>query len=213
MVRFLVVRHGYSITNKDKRFTGQTNVPLDAVGYQQAEAVSNYLFENYKIDAIYSSDLSRAVETLAPLARRLSLPIRTDARLREFAMGDWEGRKFSEIDEMYPETRRLQKLDPWHVRYEGGESCDEVMARVSRCILSIAEENEGKTVALVSHGGAIRQLLRFVLNLSYEDFAKAPALSNASISVIEYENGVFRLVCANETEHLSALQENEVETK
>ena len=99
------------------------------------------------------------------------------------------------------------------MRYEGGESCDEVMARVSQCILSIAEENEGKTALVASHGGAIRQLMRFVLKLSYEDHAKAPTIANASISVIEYENGAFRLVSASETEHLSAVNENEVETK
>ena len=207
MVRLLILRHGYSVTNKEKRFTGQRDVPLDAVGHKQAEAACRYLVENYKIDAIYSSDLCRAADTVAPLAERLSLPIRKDARLREFAMGDWEGKKFAEIDALYPETRARQKIDPWRMRYEGGESCDEVMARVSECILSIARENEGKTVLVASHGGAIRQLMRFVLGLSYEEHEKAPLITNASLSLIEYEDGALRLRFSGKTEHLAEFAE------
>ncbi len=211
MVKVLIVRHGYSVTNKEKRYTGQTDVPLDAIGYRQAEAACKYIAEKYKVDVIYSSDLCRVVETVRPLSERLSLPIVTDARLREFAMGEWEGKSFSEVESLFPETYACLKKTPWLVRYDGGESCDEVFFRVRECVKEIIKENEGKTVVIASHGGAIRQILRFAFGFLPGEPYEIPHLKNASISVIECEGDVIRVVSHSETEHLAALNENEIE--
>ena len=68
MVKFIVVRHGFSSSNLDKTLTGHLDAPLVEMGYKQGQAVSEYIFNNYKIDAIYSSDLIRAVQTVEKLA-------------------------------------------------------------------------------------------------------------------------------------------------
>ncbi len=213
MVRLLLVRHGYSVTNKEKRYTGHRDVPLDAVGLLQGEAVCRSLAEHYTVDAIYSSDLCRAVETVRPLADRLSLPIHKDARLREYFMGEWEGKSFEEVERLFPETYACLKKTPWLVRYDGGESCDEVYFRVCECMQGIIKENEGKTVVIASHGGTIRQILRFALGFLPGEPYEVPHLKNASISVIECEGDVIRVVSYNETEHLAELRENEVEAR
>ena len=203
MVRLLIVRHGLSLTNKDKRYTGQRDVPLAPLGLLQGEAVSRYIAENYEVSAIYSSDLSRAVDTVAPLAKYLSLPIVKTAALREFAMGEWEGKNFEEVKTLFPETCALLKTEKWRVRYDGGESYEEVRARVRDCFAKIVMENEGKTVAVASHGGAIRAYLSIVMGLDLKDIAGVPAVSNASLSVVEVENGAYRIVCLGEDGYLA----------
>ena len=69
MTKLLIVRHGYSTSNVHKTFTGHIDSPLSEVGFKQAEKVSAYLNENYKVDENYSSDLSRAIDTVMPLAK------------------------------------------------------------------------------------------------------------------------------------------------
>ena len=100
MVTLLLLRHGYSVYNKAKRFTGQQDIPLDTVGVLQAQSAAKYLTENYAINAVYSSDLCRAVDTARPTAERLGLPIHTDAALRELAMGVWEGMLFDDVNRL-----------------------------------------------------------------------------------------------------------------
>lgn len=213
MVRLLIVRHGFSMTNKDKRYTGHMDVPLDAVGLLQGEAASRYLAAHYAVDAIYSSDLCRAVETVRPLSEQLSLPIRKDARLREYFMGEWEGKAFSEVKTLFPMTCQALKTEPWRVRYDGGESVHDVYLRVSECLDEIIKENEGKTVVIASHGGAIRQMLRYALRLPAERYSELPRVANASISEIEIEGETMRVLRISETEHLAELIENEVEMR
>ncbi len=198
MVGLLIVRHGLSLTNKDKRYTGQTDVPLAPLGFAQGEAVSRYIAENYSVDAIYSSDLCRAVETLAPLGRILSLPIRKHAGLREFAMGEWEGKTYAEVKELFPETCALLKTEKWRVRYDGGESYEEMHRRVTAAFAEIIAENEGKTVAVASHGGAIRMYLATALGIPLQSVEKAPTVSNASLTVVEIENGEARIALLGE---------------
>ena len=213
MTRLLIVRHGYSMTNKEKRYTGHMDVPPDAVGLLQGEAASRYLAAHYAVDCIYSSDLCRAVETVRPLSEQLSLPIRKDARLREYFMGEWEGKSFSEVQELFPKTYQTLKTEPWLVRYDGGESVNDVYLRVRECLDEIIRENEGKTVVIASHGGAIRQMLRYALRLPAERYSELPHVANASISEIEVDGEEVRVLRLSETEHLASLCENEVETR
>lgn len=213
MVRLLVIRHGYSLTNKDKRYTGQTDVPLDQIGHLQAEAAARYIAKKYKVDAIYSSDLCRAAETARPLSERLSLPIQKDARLREYFMGEWEGMGFAEAKEKFSETAAALKNEPWRVRYDGGESVDEVFMRIRDFMEEILRENEGKTVAVFSHGGAIRQIFRYAMHWPCERFAEIPHFANASISEFEIDGEAARAVFISKTEHLEALGANEIEVR
>ena len=83
MVRMLFVRHGQSEANEKMLFTGQTDVSLSQTGRHQAQALKEFVLRTYAVDAIRSSDLKRACETVAPIAEALSLPVVRDARLRE----------------------------------------------------------------------------------------------------------------------------------
>ncbi len=208
MVTLLIVRHGLSLSNKEKRYTGQRDVPLAPLGYRQAEAVSRYIAEKYTVDAIYASDLSRTTDTLAPLAKGLSLPIIKREDLREISLGDWEGKTYEEVQTLYPETWQMLKTARHLVRYEGGESYREAYDRAVSAFLSIARENEGRTAAVASHGGTIRLFLAKVLGLPFEQGnEKTPMIPNASLTAVEIDGEDMRLVFAGEDGYLGTLTE------
>ena len=83
MTRFIIIRHGLSVYNEARRFQGHLDIPLHAIGLEQADASAKYVLENYKIDRVYSSDLCRASRTAQPIADGLGLPLELDKRLRE----------------------------------------------------------------------------------------------------------------------------------
>ena len=207
MVRLLIVRHGLSVTNKDKIYTGQRDVPLAPLGHRQAEAACRYIMENYKVDAVYASDLCRAKDTVFPIAKALSLPLQTRADLREISLGDWEGKTYEEVKVLYPKTWAMLTTARHLARYEGGESYAEAYARAKKAFLEIAGENEGRTVAIASHGGLIRLFLAAVLGLAVEHGGKAPLITNASLSGVEIEGEEMRLVFAGEECYLADLTE------
>lgn len=207
MVRLLIVRHGLSVTNKDKIYTGQRDVPLAPLGHRQAEAACRYIMENYKVDAVYASDLCRAKDTVFPIAKALSLPLQTRADLREISLGDWEGKTYEEVKVLYPKTWEMLKTARHLARYEGGESYAEAYARAKKAFLEIAGENAGRTVAIASHGGLIRLFLAAVLGLAVEHGGKAPLITNASLSVVEIEGEEMRLVFSGEEGYLADLTE------
>ena len=105
VTRLIVVRHGESMANKQCIFAGHTDVDLTKLGKKQAELVCGFLCScKYKIDKIYSSDLSRAYNTVFPAAEKLGLEIIKDENLREIYAGKWEGATFESLKENFPES-------------------------------------------------------------------------------------------------------------
>ena len=156
---------------------------------------------------MYASDLCRAADTLRPLADALSLPLHTKKELREISLGDWEGRTYDEVKVLYPETWEMLKTARHLARYEGGESYAEAYERARNAFLSIAKENEGRTVAVCAHGGTIRLFLAFVLGLALEDGGKAPVIPNASLTAVQIDGEDMRIVFAGEEGYLLDLIE------
>ena len=203
MTKLLCIRHGYSEYNHLKKFTGQLDIPLTPLGIQQAEITAQYLLETYKIDAIYSSDLSRAVHTAKPVADALGLSIVTDKRLRELDLGDWTDMYIAEVREKYPVEYEAYRKG---ARCLGGESLDELKDRALSAVYEIAQANEGKTVLIAAHGGTIRAILRGLQNLSVEEAEKVPIVSNNSVTELDYANGSFEIIKISYDEHLSKLK-------
>jgi broad specificity phosphatase PhoE len=143
MTMFYLVRHGQTDWNKEGRYQGQADTPLNAVGEEQARLLAGK-FDGIRIDAIYSSDLQRARRTAEAIGQALQLPVQLDVRLREINHGVWEGMLFSDIVRRYaPEIKE---------RAPGGESVTEVADRVLTAAESIARMHPDETVILVSHG-------------------------------------------------------------
>ncbi|MBQ8868130.1 MAG: histidine phosphatase family protein [Oscillospiraceae bacterium] len=186
MVRFVIVRHGFSEGNREKRFSGQMDVPLDAAGKKQAQSVAKYVCDNFKIDAIYSSDLIRAYDTAKPCAEALGLEINTCKELREVDVGAFTGVLIEEVKVRFKEAFENYRQNPGIAQFPDGESYGDMLKRALSAIEKIAAENDGKTVLIATHGGVVRVLRAHWLGISLEDIGAVPHVPNASVTVAEY---------------------------
>ena len=180
-------RHGQTIWNVERRFQGQTDIPLDETGEAQADYAARRL-ATLRPNAIVSSDLIRAQSTAAPLARLTGLTVTLDKDLRERFGGDWEGLSDEEIAERYPAERAT-----WNP--PNGEStvavADRVRAALERTAASLAA---GQLAVLVSHGAALRLGMERLLGLPEEAFGALGPLSNCSWSVLSQRHDRWRLL-------------------
>lgn len=202
MTRLILIRHGESLYNLEKRYTGQTDVPLTEKGVLQAKITADYIIENYKIDEIYSSDLSRAVETARPIADALGLTIKTDERLREIYAGEWQKLLFSEVKARYPEEYEEYKRSEGLKRTRGGESLIDVQERAYSAVLDIIRDNPGKTVLISSHNGPIKALLAKLLGIGLPEMK---SVSNNSVSEVLCEGGKYEVIKLGYDGHLGEL--------
>ena len=203
MVTFIIVRHGYSVANKEKRFSGQMDIPLDEVGLCQAESVADYIVENFKVDSIYTSDLIRTVQTVKPTAERLGLAINKCKELREVDVGTWQGRLVEDIKKEYPENFEVYRKTPGLCRFDGGENYSDCLYRAKDVLDRLAKENDGKTIVIGTHGGVIRTLRAYLKNIPMDRIQELAHVPNASITIIEYNEGSIKLVEEGYAEHLS----------
>ena len=206
MTTLLIVRHGQSTANPNNIFAGHLDVPLTALGVKQAEATADYLASHYKIDAVYSSDLERAFRTARIVADRIGLDVHPRADLREVYAGEWEGKSFDYLVENGGEAYHKWRFDIGNAACTGGESCAALQARVLRAVQEIAKENDGKTVVIASHGGAIRALMCAVSGNTLDAMKDIPWVSNASVTTIIEDGGVLHLECAGYDEHLAGMK-------
>ncbi|MBQ7090955.1 MAG: histidine phosphatase family protein [Clostridia bacterium] len=207
MTKLLLIRHGESAHNHDKIFAGQIDSPLSETGEQQAERVCRYISEHYRIDAICASDLQRAVNTVRPLADALGLEVETYRGLRELDVGLWAGRSHKELAILFPENYQSFQADMAHGRCDGGESYAELYARATRTIREIAAKYEGKTIAVASHGGAIRCILAEWDGDGLEDVNKYSFMPNTAISELIFENEKIYFEKIGISDHLNATEE------
>ena len=205
MTKFLIIRHGQSTANLEERYAGWYDAPLTELGRKQAAITTDYILKNYHVDAVYSSDLIRAVETVKEIAARANVPLVKEKALREIDGGEWERKQVEEIAREYPEQAYLWKTDIGKARPTGGESFAELQVRIDSAFRKIAAENDGKTVVVASHGGAIRTMQCLFENVPIEDMRKVPWTPNASVSEVNYENGKYTPMRLGYTGHLGTL--------
>lgn len=194
MTRLLLIRHGYSSGNKDRRFSGQIDLPLSAEGIEQAERVCNYIQENYTVDAIYSSDLERAIDTVKPLAEVLSLPISTHRELREINEGIWQGVLMTEVEAKWPEEYAFYKANLGLHQFEGGECYTSMLARLLPMIDKIVADNKDKTVVIGTHGAVVRGLLSVWQGIPLERLLEVPRVPNGTVTEVEIDGDDVRIV-------------------
>jgi alpha-ribazole phosphatase len=154
MTQICLVRHGQTDWNLAGRYMGQSDVPLNQNGHEQARRLIRQL-QAHPFAAIYSSDLGRARETADIIAATLHLPVNCDARLREINQGEWEGQLVEDIQARYAKLWEQRSLDPASVRPPGGETVAEVAQRVGAALEDISRLHPGVDVLVISHGLAI----------------------------------------------------------
>ena len=205
MTRLLLVRHGESEANKEKRFAGHSDFPLSDRGLLQAERTADHVVSFYQVDAVYASDLKRAYATADAVAGRLSLSVTPHEGFREIFAGEWEGMLFDELPLRYPDDFAIWCQDIGRARCTGGESVADLQRRVLSALCELAEQNPGKTLLIGTHATPIRAIQCHLEGRPLSEMHAVPWVSNASLTEIEYENGVLRLVLVGEDRHLADL--------
>ena len=184
-----LIRHGQSEGNLYDLFLGHTDLDLTELGKKQAKRVTTY-FRDIAIDAIFSSDLKRAYHTACPLAEMKKLPITKCEKMREIFAGEWEGKVFSDIRKTYP-MGDICWEDTGNARPTGGESVAELQVRILDEVERLAKENGGKTICIFTHFTPIYALRTAWAGVPVSEMKNMPKPSNASVTHVIYENGVF----------------------
>lgn len=192
MTTIYMIRHGQSMGNLERRLLGHTDLPLTELGHRQAERAAEYLLQ-FGITRVYSSDLLRAMQTVEPLARRLSLEVIPERGLREINAGEWEGLPFTLIKEKWAEEYRIFRVDLGRSTPPGGESTQHAADRLFETVSRIADENPDRRVLVASHAAVICMFTARVLGLAPEEVQRLRLASNASFSVFEYDGERFHL--------------------
>ena len=201
---FTVIRHGETAANRDRVIQGQSDVPLSPAGIRQAEMLAER-WKDRRFDAVYSSDLSRALRTaeiVAPYAK----PVPT-AELREMDLGAWVGHTTEEVAERFPDEWKAFRSCSVDCRARGGESRRDLLERTTRFFRSAARRHDGQNVLAVTHGGALRAFFLMLMGGSLNAGALLPSTGNTGVSVARYDaaNDSWRLLRWNDTSHLDAL--------
>ena len=203
MTEIYLIRHTQAEGNVYHAMQGHWDGDVTALGLREIDALSER-FRDVPIDALYSSDLHRAMLTADALRRCRPMELRTLFDLREINVGPWEARFFADIQWETPELAELflHRAEAFYL--EGAETYGEVRRRAAAALEKIAKENDGKTVAVVSHGVTIRCLLSHILQKSLDD-PTLPICGNTGVTHLYYENGAFRPDYINDCSHLAAL--------
>jgi 2,3-bisphosphoglycerate-dependent phosphoglycerate mutase len=204
--RIVLVRHGETAWNAERRLQGHIDIALNAEGERQAEAMAGALAGEH-FDQLVSSDLQRAHQTAQALAQRIGMPVRSDARLRERCYGGFEGLLYADIAQRFPlefaawQARDIDAVMPPGART--AESFRQFYARSIDAVMGWAAAHPGQTLALFAHGGVLECAYRAALDLPLEtprDFA----VMNASINRFSVSDGKLKLESWGEVGHLQA---------
>lgn len=201
VTRLYLVRHGATQLTAEDRFSGAEGVELSEEGRTQAKRLGERL-ETERIAAIYSSPLSRALETAGNIATPCKLDVESRDGLREISHGHWEGLTRREVESRYPDEYTSWEMDPFTFAPEQGESGVAVLARALPVIREIVTRHEGERVVVVSHKATIRLLLSSLLGFDARGYRDRLDQAPACLNVLDFRDPVrVRLMLFNDTSH------------
>jgi probable phosphoglycerate mutase len=199
--QLIIVRHGQTEWNIKGIRQGHLDSPLTGRGLVQAKALGQRLARE-KFSVLYSSDLGRAIETAKEIVSVTGHQIVTDARLRERHLGIFQGLNADEINERYPEERRLMRTSGPGYVIPGGESMIQQVERNVAFLDSLAVRHAGETVVVVTHGGVVSGFFRHTLAIPL-DAPRRFEFVNAGLNVFAHEDGNWLLLTWGDVSHLA----------
>lgn len=200
--RILAIRHGETAWNASTRIQGHTDIPLNDHGQRQAQLLAQALAQADPMDAIYCSDLQRALATAQALSEQTGARLVTHVGLRERAFGDFEGRSFAQIEQEMPEQAQLwrTRVPDW-IPPGGGESLLAMQQRVMATVNALAQQHPGQQIAVVAHGGVLDVLYRAATQQSLQA-PRSWTLGNAAINRLLWTPESLTLVGWGDDAHL-----------
>ena len=200
MVKVMLVRHGETDWNREEVFRGRINVELNRNGREQAKALAEAT-RIFQIDAVYSSPLSRSLETAGIVAEAHDLDVRIARGFVDFHYGDWQGLKHRKVKGKFPYLYLRWHESPHLVQIPGGESLDDVRQRSLRELKKIVAEHEGQTVMIVSHRVVNKVLLCAIMGLDNSHFWRIRQ-GNCCLNIFECSEDEYTICLLNDICHL-----------
>jgi len=209
-MELVLIRHGVTAWNQQRRFQGQIDTPLSEEGHQQAMLTARHLSilsQAQPINAIYASDLKRAWSTAEPIARLLGLPILKQSLLRERHYGVFEGKTHEELqpEGLQSDYQRWRNREPDFALPQGGESLRDFFDRTHRALQSIvAAHQSNERIVAVTHGGFLDCAYRIASGVAMTEQRQHP-LHNASLNRIAWDGERFSMIEWGQIDHLDSL--------
>lgn len=200
--RFILVRHGQTEWNRVERFRGRADVPLNATGLDQAAATGRRIAAAWQPAAVYSSPLSRAIQTADAVVSHFNQEVQVLPGLIDIDYGQWQGLTPDEASSRWPKLVDAWNNAPHTAHIPDGETLADVHARGLAAVRELANRHEGQTIVLVSHTVMNRAILLAVLGLGNDRFWRLRQ-DPCAINVFEVDRGDFTLVSFNDTCHLA----------
>jgi len=203
--RFCLVRHGETDWNVARRLQGHTDIALNARGHAQAMQLARALKKsNLQFDVLYTSDLQRAADTANAIVECFNVPAIADGELRERHLGALQGLTIDEAPLAEPELWRAHIARELDHEMSGGESIHQFSRRIRNGLEALRQKHLGKTILLVSHGGALDMMYRITTDQAL-DAERIAAVPNASLNWISHDGQSWKLDRWGDTSHLDGL--------
>ncbi len=201
--RLIFVRHAEAEGNLNRRFHGWYDSKITEKGHKQAKKVAERLTD-IPIDILYSSSLTRTLQTAQYIADAKQLPIIRTDKMKEINGGDWENKPFDDLPKLYPKENYTWENEPHLHQMPNGENTAEFYERLMKEVKSIIAQNMGKNICIVTHGGAIRTMLCRFYGEPLENMKNIGWHENTSVTVVDYNNekDEFEVILEGGSEHL-----------
>ena len=212
-MEILLIRHGETAWNRERRMQGHIDIPLNQEGRRQAHALGAALAAE-RPDAIWSSDLQRARHTAKAIADAHDMTVQLSESLRERCYGVFEGLTYQEIGERYPEAMRQWKARDLHARFPAGEreaeTLNEFHRRCVDAVTGIARGHDGEKLVIVAHGGVLDCLYRAATGMAL-DAERNFGIVNAAINRLRWHGNRFTLLKWADDAHLTVAGLDEID--
>ena len=203
VTKIYLIRHAEADGNAKEFFQGNIDTPLTVKGEQQLDCLSERFAET-PLDAIVTSPFQRAKLTAEAINRHHQLPISPEYDLREINGGEWEGRAWAELPTLFPREYELWTTKMWLFHAPEGDTMTDVFFRMQGIMERIARAHAGQTVAVVSHGCAVRNFLAYA---EFGDISRLPDVGwsdNTAVSLLVFDSDTAKwsLIFKNDSTHL-----------
>lgn len=199
--RVYLIRHGQTAWNAEMRFQGHSDIALSEQGREQARALADRL-KKVTFGGVYTSDLERAYETAAIIARPHNLKVQQEPGFREINFGIWEGLTFKEIRAQHARSAAQWWRNPLQTRVPGGESLGDVVKRSMEALFNICTRHENQNIIIVTHGGVVRSIIASILGMDLNEYWRLKQ-DNLALNIVyfpRWEKGILELF--NDCSHL-----------
>ena len=203
MSKVYLVRHGQTAWNVGEIFRGRADIPLDETGKQEVHLAGEAL-KDETLHAVYSSPLSRSMETAENIAKFHNIPVTPFDAIIDISYGEWEGLENQEVKDKYPELHALWHHEPHKVKFPGGESLDEVRLRTMKGLEDLLAKHKNENFVLVAHRVPNKVICCALLGLDNSHFWRIQQ-DTASTNLFIFRDGQWIISLLNDTSYLKPL--------